>query len=342
MGIKARLAFVGRTTIPLLYFLAVSLPHHPFSYWLDDAFIRPVGYYSVQHMADVASWILLGVSAAFLIRIAFVHRWGALRHLSILLLLVALMYPTDYYLIVNNIERIHYPQYAMLALLLGLSLRNEMLIFFVTTFAGFVDEFLQFVMDPMKSNYFDFNDIVLNILGAAAGVVLLMGLRKRVTGRTEKEINREVRQEVAKEDKGIERSPVESSLRSSRTFLPRTLLVRGRFLFSTEPSVSSAYEAILGKVFRLSLAIGALVIIVAGLFGRIVPLVEQAKGRSVFAVNNGKLSFIMSFERHDEFWVKSYFGKLFHVLSVGEGLLIITLLCLGTWGAICWLGRRRT
>ena len=87
---------------------------------------------------------------------------------------------------------------------------------------------------------------------------------------------------------------------------------------------------------------GAVVVFVAGLFGRIVTLVEQAKDRTVFAVINGKLSFIMSFERHDEFWVKSYFGKLFHVLSVGEGLLIITLLCLGTWGAIWWLGRRRT
>ena len=87
---------------------------------------------------------------------------------------------------------------------------------------------------------------------------------------------------------------------------------------------------------------GAVVVFVAGLFGRIVTLVEQAKDRTVFAVINGKLSFIMSFERHDEFWVKSYFGKLFHVLSVEEGPLIITLLCLGTWGAIWWLGRRRT
>jgi len=292
--------------------------------------IEPVGYYSVQHIADIASWILLGVSAAFLIRIAIVHRWGALRHLSILLLLVALMYPTDYYLIVNNIERIHYPQYAMLALLLGLSLRNEMLIFFVTTFAGFVDEFLQFVMDPMKSNYFDFNDIVLNILGAAAGVVLLMGLRRPLPGSYDRESDR---QESEKMNARLGSTHFKNSWRSWRPW---------RFPFQSGSRELSRYESVFERVFRLSMAVGALVILVAGLFGRFEMLVEQAKDRSVLAVVNGKLAFIMSFERHDEFWVKSDFGKIFHVLSVGEGLLIITLLCLGTWGAIWWLGRRRT
>lgn len=287
MGFK-KLAF---RLLPLMYFLAVSLPHHPFSTWLDDVFIEPVGYYPVQHIADIASWVLLGVSAALLIRIAYIHRWRALKHISILLLLVALMYATDYYLIVNNIERVHYPQYAMLALLLGLSLRNEMLIFFATTFAGFVDEFLQYFMNPMKSNYLDFNDIVLNILGAAAGVVLLMGLRKRLAARE----------------------------------------------LDLDLSGPARYEQIFAAMFRTVMVAGAVVVFVAGLFGRIVPLVEQAKDRSVFAVVNGKISFIMSFERHDEFWMKSYFGKVFHVLSPVEGLVSIAVLALGIWGSVSWL-----
>jgi len=48
----------------------------------------------------------------------------------------------------------------------------------------------------------------------------------------------------------------------------------------------------------------------------------------------------MSFERHDEFWIKSYFGKVFHVLSVGEGLAAITVLSLATWVAVRWLKGR--
>jgi hypothetical protein len=52
----------------------------------------------------------------------------------------------------------------------------------------------------------------------------------------------------------------------------------------------------------------------------------------------------MSFERYDEFWIKSYFGKVFHVLSAGEGIAVIAVLLLGTWSMIRWLGvkHRRT
>jgi hypothetical protein len=100
---------------------------------------------------------------------------------------------------------------------------------------------------------------------------------------------------------------------------------------------TTRYEAVFGKMFRLSMLLSALVVLVAGLFGRIVMLVEQAKDRSVLAVVNGKLSFIMSFERHDKFWIKSYFGKVFHVLSVGDGLAVIAVLCLGAWLAVRWL-----
>ncbi len=50
----------------------------------------------------------------------------------------------------------------------------------------------------------------------------------------------------------------------------------------------------------------------------------------------------MSFERHDAFWIKSYFGKVFHVLSPGEGLVTIAALLMGTWCAVSWLkGKRR-
>ncbi len=85
------------------------------------------------------------------------------------------------------------------------------------------------------------------------------------------------------------------------------------------------------------MAVGGVVVLLGSLFGRIVMLVEQVKDRSVFAVVDGKLSFIMSFERHDAFWIKSYFGKVFHVMSPGEGFVLMTLLFLATWVAVRWL-----
>lgn len=337
MGIIARTKRATVRILPLLYFLAVSLPHHPFSYWLDHVFIIPVGFYSVQHIVDIASWGLLAVVAAVCIRIAILHRWHSLRHFSVLIFLVLLMYATDHFLIVNNIERIHYPQYAVLALLLGLSLREEMLVFFVTIFAGFVDEFLQYAMDPMKTNYLDFNDIVLNVLGAMVGIVLLMGLRKPLQNTGERKLNREERKESAKHEIRDWRKTFRISRRSLRPCLPRNASVRGRLDSTSAPSGTTRYEAVFEKVFRLSMAVGAIVVLVAGLFGRIAMLVEQKEGRSVTEVINGKLSFIMSFERHDKFWIKSYFGKLFHVLGVGEGLLLITLLSLGMYAAVRWI-----
>ena len=271
--------------LPLLFFLAVSLPHHPFSHWFDKEILDPWGHDAVQRSADMLSAAILIVAVALGVRVVRVHRGEAKKHFAVWLVLLALMYAADRHLIVNGIERIHFPQYAVLALLLGLSVRNVMLVFYVATFAGFVDEFLQYAMNPMKTNYLDFNDIVLNLLGAAAGVVILMGLRK------------------------------------------------------PDPKVSGAsrYESVFSLGFGVSMAVGGVVVMLAGLFGRIVMLVDQKIDRSVFAVVDGKLSFIMSFERHDEFWIKSYFGKVFHVLSVGEGIAAIAVLLLGTWLAVSWL-----
>ena len=325
--------------VPLLYFLAVSLPHHPFSDWFDKNVLDPWGHDGVQQLADILSAAFLILTVALAIRVARVHRGQAVKHFGVGLVLLALMFAADRYLIVNNIERVHFPQYAVLALLLGLSLRGEILIFFVTTFAGFVDEFLQYVMDPMKTNYLDFNDIVFNLLGAAAGVVLLMGIRKPMPGTAGINSNRKDRQEYAKKETGIGLSIYKKPLRSC---LSRTFLVRGRplrFAFSPAPSVPSRYESIFGNVFQISMAVGGVVLLLAGSLGRIVLLLEQKIDRSVFAVVDGKLSFIMSFERHDEFWMKSYFGKVFHVMSAGEGVLAVTVLCLGAWVVVRWLRR---
>ena len=49
---------------------------------------------------------------------------------------------------------------------------------------------------------------------------------------------------------------------------------------------------------------------------------------------------MMSFERHDKFWIKSYFGKVFYVMSPAEGVLAVTVLCVGTWVAVRWLRPR--
>ena len=278
----------GKRILPVLYFLIVALPHHPVSNLLDQCILFPQGHGFMERMADVLSLLIILAVLVLGLKSTQNHGVRAIRHLAVWLLLLGLMYGADRTLIVNNIERIHYPQYAVLALLMGLSVRNELLIFSLVSGLGFVDEFLQYAMNPAKTNYLDFNDFVLNILGAAMGVALLLGLRKEV---------------------------------------------------SLQPA---KYELQLRRASIIVGGISAVVILVSLALGRIVPLVEQVKNRSVLTVVDGRLSFIMSFERHDKFWLTSYFGRVFHVFTPLEGLLVVSLLSLFTWAFVRWVRRRGT
>jgi hypothetical protein len=276
---------IAKRILPLFYWLAVSLPHHPFSAFYEKEILIPAGFHPVENALNIITIVVLAGVVLLAIRVARVQGRAALEHLALWFALLVLMLLADRYLIVNNVERVHFPQYAILAVLLGFSLRSEMLIFFVTSFAGFVDEFLQFVMNPVVTNYLDFNDITLNILGAALGVALLLALRR--------------------------------------------------------PAViaPSAYERGFNRIFLVSMACLALAVVAAFAFGRVVMLAEHVQRRSVFDAVNGKLSFIMSFERHDQFWQKSYFGKVFHVLSPLEGLVTASLLSSFAWWSTARLKR---
>ena len=83
--------------------------------------------------------------------------------------LVVISYQT---LIVFNVEIIHFPQYAVLALPVFALFRNFGETVFWVTLSGALDEALQyFILHPETS--FDFNDIILNLIGAGIGVVLI-------------------------------------------------------------------------------------------------------------------------------------------------------------------------
>lgn len=184
-GIAARL-------LPLIYFLIVSFPHHYVSYLYDKYVLVPLGMDAVQYYADIGSAALLVLVLLFAVRLIVIQKRDSWKHLLLWAATIVLMILADRYLVVNNIERIHFPQYAMLAILLMLTLHDSGLVFFVTCFAGFVDEFQQYVTNPNHTNYLDFNDIVLNILGAALGLFVMLSLFKakhRETSQFEKSVS---------------------------------------------------------------------------------------------------------------------------------------------------------
>jgi hypothetical protein len=99
------------------------------------------------------------------------------------LLLLVLVGTSQALLLVAPIEYVHYPQYALLAYLLGRGGIAPEVAWAAATALGAIDEAHQLlVLRRGRPEYFDWNDIVLNAVGAAYGIVLLF-CGRRVTSR---------------------------------------------------------------------------------------------------------------------------------------------------------------
>ena len=107
--------------------------------------------------------------------------WWVIRHQDTLLkglererraglTLIALMLAGNGFLMVNAVEAIHYLQYGLLTLLLVPAFRSVLPAVFVSVLFGVADEWYQMmVLHPDWQGYVDFNDMVMNTIGATAG-----------------------------------------------------------------------------------------------------------------------------------------------------------------------------
>ena len=76
-------------------------------------------------------------------------------------------------IVLNAIEDVHYPQYALLTYLLARGLPTAEGAWLGATTLGAVDEGYQFVALPRGTpTYFDWNDVVLNAIGSAFGILI--------------------------------------------------------------------------------------------------------------------------------------------------------------------------
>jgi len=89
--------------------------------------------------------------------------------------LMAAAFGAQRVLLVASVENIHYPQYALLAWLIGRGGATCETAFLAATALGFADETYQYLALPRGTPpYLDWNDIVLNAMGAAFGVIALL------------------------------------------------------------------------------------------------------------------------------------------------------------------------
>ena len=78
------------------------------------------------------------------------------------------------YLFVINIEVVHFPQYALLAMLIYPITGNFTSTLIWATLLGILDEGYQyFYLSPDDTGYYDFNDVVTNVVGGAIGLIIL-------------------------------------------------------------------------------------------------------------------------------------------------------------------------
>jgi len=110
---------------------------------------------------------------------ALIARYGVMT-----VALIVLIYNTMFAI---NTEAIHFPQYALLGMvLLPLTRRVTETITWVTLFGAFDEAWQYWVLsNQIDFVYFDFNDIILNLLGGAFGVLLALVLLHEAVGVTD-------------------------------------------------------------------------------------------------------------------------------------------------------------
>lgn len=157
------------------YYIAVVLPHKQFGTFLNQKVFKGITRAEYNQMVLTGGLILL-----FCYLFIFVKNTWQLEsknklwiYMAVNIVLSALVLN---FLFVINIEVVHYPQYALFAVLCFPLLRNFQQTLIWTTIAGAIDEAHQyFYLAPKDTSYYDFNDVVTNLVGAVFGLLLIRG-----------------------------------------------------------------------------------------------------------------------------------------------------------------------
>lgn len=167
----------------IVFWLANALLHQEISNWIVASYDTPWGAIVPR---DYSLTIALFCSLVFVVYLALRLRFNSNAGLDIAawLLLSALAIVIWQLLTTVDVELIHYPQYALIAWFLArafdpyrrqwplLSLAS------LTLLLGILDELFQyFYLTPANNSYVDFNDFILNLVGACAGLLAYYSLK---------------------------------------------------------------------------------------------------------------------------------------------------------------------
>lgn len=160
-----------------IFYLLVTLPHEQVGIFIASIFKgMPRPKYDLIILC--LSTVIFIFYVIPLLRNIFRNRDRNLI-LFFLMVTVALTILSINTILIVNIELIHFIQYAVLAVLFfPLTLRYTDTLFWVT-FLSAIDEAYQYwFISPERTNYYDFNDVIINMLGVVFGLLTIRASQK--------------------------------------------------------------------------------------------------------------------------------------------------------------------
>lgn len=158
--------------IAIIYYLLIVLPHEQVGRAIVALFkTKSRAYY--QHTVLLIGVVALCAVVLFLALKIKNHPYRN-RLLIGLATTIAMMVVSFNLLLVHNVEIIHFVQYASFCFVVFPLFGNYNKTLFWCTLAGAIDEANQYlILAPKNTDYYDFNDVILNQLGAGMGLVIL-------------------------------------------------------------------------------------------------------------------------------------------------------------------------
>lgn len=163
----------------VVYYALAVLPHEEVGVWIAKNIMKPLGRDMYNHRMFMIAAMGIGFYTLVVLWNVFKMdkniQWVPLAYLFVN---IGLAVASWYFLFVFNVEAIHFLQYMLLAILMFPIFRRYGETLFWCTIMGAVDEAYQyFILSPNRTNYYDFNDIILDLIGAAFGLILIRSFR---------------------------------------------------------------------------------------------------------------------------------------------------------------------
>ena len=166
-----------------VYYAAVVLPHEFVQRWLARVPMAAWSFYGYE-LRVMTAWYLAAIPLAALVGVAALRRSRAMAAAWTGLVLAAAA--VDRWLLFSQSERIHYPQYAILAWGLYHLLDSRVLSLSLAGLLGTLDEAYQaFVLYRSRALPLDVKDVLLDLMGAAMGLVIQAALSRKRGARGE-------------------------------------------------------------------------------------------------------------------------------------------------------------